>query len=103
MHGLSRSTLLGAALAVSWLGQALSTSMAQAQKQGGTLRIYNTTQPPSASPHEESTVATNMPFMAVFNSLVRYDPMKPRNSFGEEYPAPCRTPSTLRSTASRSR
>ncbi len=81
MHGLSRSTLLGAALAVSWLGQALSTSMAQAQKQGGTLRIYNTTQPPSASPHEESTVATNMPFMAVFNSLVRYDPMKPRNSF----------------------
>ena len=81
MHGLSRSTLLGAALAVSWLGQALSTSMAQAQKQGGTLRIYNTTQPPSASPHEESTVATNMPFMAVFNSLVRYDPLKPQNSF----------------------
>ena len=52
-----------------------------AQKQGGTLRIYNTTQPPSASIHEESTIATNMPFMAIFNNLVRFDPAKPRNSF----------------------
>ena len=41
-----------------------------AQKAGGTLRIYNTTQPPSASIHEESTIATNMPFMAIFNNLV---------------------------------
>ena len=54
---------------------------AGAQKSGGTLRVYNSTQPPSASPHEESTVATNMPFMALFNGLVRYDPTKPRNSF----------------------
>jgi peptide/nickel transport system substrate-binding protein len=52
-----------------------------AQKPGGTLRIYNTTQPPSASIHEESTIATNMPFMAVFNNLVRFDSKKPRNSF----------------------
>lgn len=52
-----------------------------AQKPGGTLRVYNTTQPPSASIHEESTIATNMPFMALFNNLVLFDPLKPRNGF----------------------
>ena len=54
---------------------------AAAQKSGGTLRVYNSTQPPSASLHEESTIATNMPFMAIFNNLVRFDPSKQRNSF----------------------
>src|SRR5262245_54032590 len=54
---------------------------AAAEKSGGTLRIYNSTQPPSASIHEESTIATNMPFMAVFNNLVRFDALKPRNGF----------------------
>ncbi len=62
-------------------GLASTPALANSPKQGGTLRVYNSTQPPSASPHEESTVATNMPFMALFNSLVRYDPTKPRNSF----------------------
>ena len=56
-------------------------SPAAAQKSGGTLRIYNTTQPPSASIHEESTIATNMPFMAIFNNLVLFDHTKPRNGF----------------------
>ena len=60
---------------------AMAAGTAAAQKQGGTLRIYNTTQPPSASIQEESTIATNMPFMAVFSNLVRFDPMKPLNSF----------------------
>ena len=54
---------------------------AAAQKSGGVLRVYNTTQPPSASIHEESTIATNMPFMAVFNNLVRFDPAKEKNTF----------------------
>ena len=54
---------------------------AQAQKSGGTLRIYNTSNPPSLSIHEESTIATLMPMSAVFNSLVMYDQSKPRNSF----------------------
>src|SRR6266513_2972061 len=54
---------------------------AAAQKQGGTLRIYNSTNPPSASPHEDTTIAVVMPFMAVYNNLVRYDPVEPRNSF----------------------
>ena len=60
---------------------AIGVAPASAEKSGGTLRIYNSTQPPSASIHEESTIATNMPFMAVFNNLVRFDPPKPRNGF----------------------
>jgi peptide/nickel transport system substrate-binding protein len=51
-----------------------------AQKPGGTLRIYHRDNPPSASIHEEATVSTNMPFMAIFNNLVLYDQTKPVNS-----------------------
>jgi peptide/nickel transport system substrate-binding protein len=59
----------------------LAATPAVGQKPGGTLRIYNTSNPPSASPHEDTTIAVVMPFMAVYNNLVRYDPIKPRNSF----------------------
>ncbi|HUC47382.1 MAG TPA: ABC transporter substrate-binding protein, partial [Hyphomicrobiaceae bacterium] len=69
------SALLVAAIA------AIFFTPAQGQTRGGTLRIYNTSQPPSASIHEESTIATNMPFMAIFNNLVLFDPAKSRNSF----------------------
>jgi len=75
VHATGASTALALCLLLTTPGTAT------AQKQGGTLRAYNTTQPPSASIHEESTIATNMPFMAVFNNLVRFDPTKPRNSF----------------------
>src|SRR5262245_26384390 len=47
---------------------------AAAQKQGGTLRIYHRDNPPSASPHEESTVSVTLPFMVLF------DQTKPLNS-----------------------
>ena len=46
---------------------------AAAQKPGGTVQIYNSTNPPSASPHEDTTIAVVMPFMAVYNNLVRFD------------------------------
>ena len=52
-----------------------------AQKTGGTLRIYNSSNPPGASVHEDTTIAVVMAFMAVYNNLVRYDPIEPRNSF----------------------
>jgi peptide/nickel transport system substrate-binding protein len=63
------------ALLIASLGDAI------AQKRGGTLRIYHRDNPPSASPHEESTVSVTMPFMAVFNNLVLFDQNKPLNSF----------------------
>ena len=51
----------------------LSSTSVLAQKQGGTLRMYLWDSPPSASIHEEATVSTVMPFMAVFNNLVLFD------------------------------
>ena len=53
---------------------------AAAQTAGGTLRTYNTSNPPSASIHEEATVAVVMPFAAVYNNLMMYDAVKPKNS-----------------------
>ena len=54
--------------------------VAQTPKPGGTLRMYNTTNPPSASLHVETTIASVMSFSAIYNNLVRFDPAKPRNS-----------------------
>src|SRR5258708_11645612 len=51
----------------------LLTTPALAQKEGGKLRMYLWDSPPSASIHEEATVSTVMPFMALFNNLVLYD------------------------------
>ena len=53
---------------------------ALAQKQGGTLRIYHRDNLPSASIHEEATISTVQPFMAIFNNMVVYDQKKPLNS-----------------------
>src|SRR5688572_12122811 len=59
----------------------LSSAPAEAQKRGGTLRMYHNDNPPSASLLEESTVSATGPFMAVFNNLVMFDQMKPQESF----------------------
>lgn len=76
---MQRYTCRLAALAgISTLAFALSPAVAQ--KQGGTLRVYNSTNPPSASIHEESTIATNMPFMAVYSNLVMFDTKQKKNS-----------------------
>jgi peptide/nickel transport system substrate-binding protein len=68
--------ILAAALAA----LALAGGPALAQKQGGTLKIYHRDNPPSASVHEEATVSTNLPFMALYNNLVIYDQTKDINS-----------------------
>ncbi len=65
---------IGVALGVGQIAPAF------AQKSGGTLRIYHRDNPPSASIHEEATVSTVLPFMAVFNNVVVYDQTKPINS-----------------------
>src|ERR1700694_2681915 len=58
----------------------LPDTSALAQKRGGTLRMYLWDNPPSASIHEEATVSTVMPFMALFNNLVLYDQHKKLNT-----------------------
>src|SRR5262245_31033105 len=72
--------LLGGAMAVTALALALPAP-ALSQKRGRTFRIHNGSNPPSASPHEDTTIAVVMPFMAVYNNLIRFDPAEPRNSF----------------------
>jgi peptide/nickel transport system substrate-binding protein len=62
------------------LGLTAVSGTALAQKSGGTLRIYHRDNPPSASVHEEATVSTNLPFMALYNNLVIYDQTKEVNS-----------------------
>lgn len=52
-----------------------------AQKSGGILKLEHMDTPPSASIHEEATVSTNLPFMAVFNNLVMFDQKVAKNSF----------------------
>ena len=54
---------------------------ALAQKSGGILRSYNSSNPPSASIIEEATIATAMSFSGVFNNLLIFDQSKPRNGF----------------------
>ncbi len=67
------------AMVVGLADAGLATSVS-AQKSGGTLRVYHNDNPPSASLHEEVTIATLQPFMAVFNNLVMYDQTARRNT-----------------------
>ena len=64
-----------AAIAVSAAAPAQSDG-----KRGGTLKMYHRDNPPTTSIHEEATVSTVNPFMAVFNNLVLFDQNKPSNS-----------------------
>jgi peptide/nickel transport system substrate-binding protein len=59
---------------------ALATAPAFAQKSGGTLRLYHNDNPPSASLHEEATIASVTPFAAIFNNLIVFDPGRPHES-----------------------
>ena len=58
----------------------LTVTGASAQKAGGVLRVYHSDNPPTASLHEEVTIGTLHPFMAVFNNLVIYDQTSKRNA-----------------------
>src|SRR5262249_51291755 len=59
---------------------------AMAQKSGGTLRVYNSSNPPSASIIEEATIATAMSFSGIFNNLLIFDQSKPRNGLDTVVP-----------------
>lgn len=51
----------------------LLAGQAQAQKQGGVLKIYFFDSPASMSIHEEATIAGQGPMMGVFNNLIMFD------------------------------
>src|ERR1700741_3860173 len=71
---------LALAAALSFLALILAVTPTLAEKQGGTLRIYHRDNLPSGSIHEEATISTVQPFMAVFNNLVMFDQSKKLNS-----------------------
>jgi peptide/nickel transport system substrate-binding protein len=68
------------AIAVAASSGIIVPTMAFAQKDGGTLRVYHRGNPPSASIHEEATNNTTMPFAVVYNNLVEFDVTKPLNT-----------------------
>ena len=83
MRGWTKTVAVPALAALVWTAViilALAPAPAYAQKSGGTLRVYNNSNPPSASIHEDTAIAVAMTFMPVYNNLVLYDQQKPHAS-----------------------
>ena len=57
----------------------VAAAPALAQKPGGVLRIFHRDSPGSMSIHEEATISTVAPMMAVFNNLVLFDQHEKQN------------------------
>ncbi len=57
----------------------VAPTAALAQKSGGILKTYNSSNPPSASIIEEATIATAFAFAPIFNNLVIFDQREPIN------------------------
>ena len=66
-----KGMLAGAMLALLPL---LASTAANAQKQGGTLRIFHRDSPANMSIHEEGTISVVAPMMPIFNNLVVFNP-----------------------------
>jgi peptide/nickel transport system substrate-binding protein len=81
--GIQRSSTIWAICLAAAL---FAAAPAAAQKKGGTLRLYHNDNPPSTSLLEEATIASVMPFAAVFNNLVVFDPAKPHESIDTVIP-----------------
>ncbi len=62
------------------LMSAAPAGTALAQKAGGIFKVQQFNNPPSASIHEEATVAVVVPFMSIFSNLVIYDQTVAQNS-----------------------
>src|SRR5260370_37290712 len=61
------------------LGLGLLAGPAAAQQSGGTLRFFHRDSPGSMSIHEEATISTVAPTMAVFNNLVLFNQHEKQN------------------------
>ena len=72
----------GGWMAAGLLAVALLPLAAEAQepKRGGILRMHHRDSPASASLHEEATISTNIPFMGIFNNLIRFKQDVPQSS-----------------------
>ena len=73
MTSSGRAVAWGCATALAMLALVLTSAAADAQKSGGILKIPHGDSPASMSIHEESTIVSEGPMMAVFNNLVMFD------------------------------
>src|ERR1700761_9273223 len=71
-----KGILAGAVLALLPL---LASTAANAQKQGGTLRIFHRDSPANMSIHEEGTISVVAPMMPIFNNLVLFNQHEKQN------------------------
>src|SRR5437763_5938799 len=72
--------------AAAMLGTLCLGAAAEAQKSGGVLKMPHGDSPASMSIHEESTIVSEGPMMAVFNNLVMFDQHKAQNSLSTIIP-----------------
>src|SRR4051794_24787514 len=79
MRSSGRASLWGRAVALAALTLAASSGASIAQKSGGILKMPHGDSPASMSIHEESTIVSEGPMMAVFNNLVMFDQQIPQN------------------------
>jgi peptide/nickel transport system substrate-binding protein len=70
-----KGILAGAMLAL----PLLASTAANAQKQGGTLRIFHRDSPANMSIHEEGTISVVAPIMPIFNNLVLFNQHEKQN------------------------
>src|SRR5260370_1523734 len=75
------ASAIGSGRAAVWAALALVVTWgaAVAQKSGGILKLPHGDSPASMSIHEESTIVSEGPMMAVFNNLVMFDQHIPQN------------------------
>src|SRR6202162_2143700 len=73
MKSSGRAVAWGCATALAMLALVVTPGAADAQKSGGILKIPHGDSPASMSIHEEATIVSEGPMMAVFNNLVMFD------------------------------
>ena len=64
----------------------LASTVANAQKQGGTLRIFHRDSPANMSIHEEGTISIVAPMMPIFNNLVLFNQHEKQNRLDDIAP-----------------
>src|ERR1700732_1634865 len=79
MRFIGKAIACGRAAVWAALALTLISASAVAQKTGGILKIPHGDSPASMSIHEESTIVSEGPMMAVFNNLVMFDQHIPQN------------------------
>src|SRR5262249_359188 len=82
---LEKTRLAALGTVVLFAGLSLAGT-AQAQKQGGILRVWHRDSPGNMSILEEGTISIVAPIMGVFNNLVMFDPNVKQNSLNSIVP-----------------